>query len=484
MQLIDLIILSVYFIGMISVGIYFLRKNKSTEDYYVGGRTMSSSHVGLSVVATDVGGGFSIGLGGLGFIMGISGSWMLFTGLVGAWLSGVFLIPQIAKMENFKTLLTFPQIFEYFFNKKVALVAGIISAIGYLGFTSSQILAGAKLASSTFGNLDLNTALIIMGIIVVVYTFIGGIKAVIYTDTIQWIILLVGLIFIGIPLGYNFIGGYDAITRTLSSDFLSITNIGYKQFINWFITIVPIWFVGMTLYQRIFSCKSEKDAKKAWFIAGIFEWPIMAFMGVLLGLFARVAFEQGAFASEGFPVGSIIDAEIGLPLLLKTVLPNGFLGLMIAAYFSAIMSTADSCLMASSGNLVTDILCKIPGIKFTGKKFLIMSQLTTLIIGCLAILIASSMQNVLSLMLYSYAFMVSGLFVPVLGCFFFKEKSSNAAMGAMIVGGTSTIILQITGFTNPTGFDPNIFGILLSLLTYFGITNFESKQVEALDDKY
>lgn len=484
MNLIDIAILSLYFLGMISVGIYFLRRNKSADDYYVGGRKMSSSHVGLSVVATDVGGGFSIGLGGLGFIMGISGSWMLFTGLVGAWISGVFLIPKIAKMENFKSLLTFPQIFEYFFDKKVALVAGIISAIGYLGFTSSQILAGAKLASSTFINLDLYTALIIMGIIVVVYTFIGGIKAVIYTDTIQWIILLAGLIFIGIPMGYNYIGGYEAITNSLSSDFLSLTNIDYKQFINWFVTIVPIWFVGMTLYQRIFSCKSEKDAKKAWFIAGIFEWPIMAFMGVLLGLFARVAYEQGAFASEGFPIGSTIDAEIGLPLLLKTVLPTGFLGLMSAAYFSAIMSTADSCLMASSGNLVTDILSKIPGFKSSGKNFLVTSQITTLIIGCVAILLASSMQNVLSLMLYSYAFMVSGLFVPVLGCFFFKVKSSKAAMGAMIIGGSTTIILQVTGLTSFTGFDPNIFGILFSFLTYFVIVFVESNQVEVLDDTY
>src|SRR5690554_2647010 len=83
---------------MLAIGFYFMRRNKDVEDYYVGGRNMSSGHIGLSVVATGVGGGFSIGLGGLGFAIGVAGSWMLFTGLLGAWLSAVFLIPRVFKL--------------------------------------------------------------------------------------------------------------------------------------------------------------------------------------------------------------------------------------------------------------------------------------------------------------------------------------------------------------------------------------------------
>ena len=75
---------------------------------------MSSGHIGLSVVATDVGGGFSIGLGGLGFAIGISGSWMLFTGLIGAWLSAYFLIPKVFKLGSKHKLFTFPEIFITF----------------------------------------------------------------------------------------------------------------------------------------------------------------------------------------------------------------------------------------------------------------------------------------------------------------------------------------------------------------------------------
>lgn len=109
MHWIDYAIFGLYLAAMLGIGFYFMRKNRSAEDYFVGGRKMSSFHIGLSVVATDVGGGFSIGLGGLGFIMGLSGTWLLFTGLIGAWLSAVLLIPKVSKMAAKYNFLSFPQ---------------------------------------------------------------------------------------------------------------------------------------------------------------------------------------------------------------------------------------------------------------------------------------------------------------------------------------------------------------------------------------
>ena len=118
-------------------------------------------------------------------------------------------------------------------------------------------------------------------------------------------------------------------------------------------TIIPIWFIGMTLYQRIYAAKDTKTAQKGWFIAGIFEYPLMAFIGVILGMFARVALENNLLPGYNF---TNMDAEMGLPVLLKTMLPVGFLGIVLSAYFSAIMSTADSCLMASSGNILWTLI--------------------------------------------------------------------------------------------------------------------------------
>jgi SSS family solute:Na+ symporter len=407
--------------------------------------------------------------------MGLSGSWMLFTGLIGAWLAAVFLIPKVKQNRAFDNAYTFPQVFEHYYSPNVALVAAIISAIGYAGFTSSQMLAGAKLASGTFADLDQTMALYIMGTVAVVYTVLGGLKAVIYTDTIQWALLMFGLIFIGVPIAYIEIGGIEAIRATVAPEMLTLTNVSWQDIVYWAVTIIPIWFVGMTLYQRIYACSDEKTAKRAWYLAGVFEWPIMAFLGVLLGLFAKVGADQGMFEYLGAADISDTDPETGLPMLLRTVLPVGLLGIMMSAYFSAILSTADSCLMASSGNVVTDIIGRFVPFDSDNPKFVRLSQVVTLIIGALALLLAGTMTNVLDLMLDSYSFMVSGLFVPVIGALFWKKSTPAGAMTAMLIGGFTTIGLRYSGIELPYELDPNVFGITASAISFIGVSLLTNK---------
>jgi SSS family solute:Na+ symporter len=153
-------------------------------------------------------------------------------------------------------------------------------------------------------------------------------------------------------------------------------------------------------------------------------------------------------------------------MLLRTVLPVGLMGLMMSAYFSAILSTADSCLMACSGNLVSDIVGRIRKIEAGGKRFLRMSQAATLALGIFALLLAASMTNVLDLMLYSYAFMVSGLLVPIIGALFWKRSSPAGAMAAMILGGATTVTLELLGNGLPLGLDGNVFGIAVSAAVF------------------
>lgn len=470
---IDIFIFAVYFILMLGVGFYFANKHENERDYFTGGGNMGSGHVGLSVVATDVGGGFSIGLGGIGFTMGLSGSWLLFTGLIGAWVSAVFLIPFVFKWQraNGHHFLTLPQVFRFLYNKKVALIAAIICIIGYTGFTSSQLLAGAKLTSATFPQMETNHMLWIMGAIAVIYTMLGGMKAVIYTDTVQWIVLLIGLMGVAIPMAWIKLGGYDGIAPYLTPEMLSLTNIRWQDVVNWSVTIIPIWFVGMTLYQRIFACKDERSAQKAWYFAGVLEYPFMAFTGVILGMLANVAVQKGIVPVAG---GVLHDSEMGLPLLIKHILPVGFTGIVIAAYFSAVLSTADSCLMAASGSVVGDL---IPAGKKGGNKAMVrISQISTLVIGVLAILLASTMENVLSLMLYAYAFMVSGLFVPVVTAIFIKKRYPQAALVSMLTGGITTITLIISEAKLPWDLDANIFGLSAAAISYITVHWFISKR--------
>lgn len=470
MHFYDFIIFGIYFGCLLSIGIYFFLKNQNREDYFVGGRNISASHVGMSIVATDVGGGFSIGLGGLGFIMGISGSWLLFTGLVGAWLAAVFIIPRIKKIDAKNGMLTYPDFLRYRFDDKVALAAALISGIGYLGFTGAQILAGAKLAAGTvFSKITfmnpLDLALYLMAGIVLIYTVLGGIKAVIYTDTVQWIILLSGLLILGVPFSIIEVGGISNLRESLPDEFFSLGNITIIQFTNWFFTIVPIWFIAMTLYQRIYSCKTEKDAKKAFYLAGLLEYPIMAFLGVFLGMTARIFFPDA-------------EPEMAMPMLLRDVLPVGITGIIIASYFSAIMSTADSCLIASSGNFTNDIIERYFIKNNSNKKLIKISQVVTLIIGVLTLLIASSFSTVLEIILHAYSFMVAGLFVPTLGAYFWEKSDSTAALFAMIIGGTSALFLIIAKIEILWGLDPSIVGIFLSALIFITISKIKYKRLK------
>lgn len=461
---IDYVIFGIYMAVVLGVGIYHFLKNKNIEDYYIGGRSINAHHVGLSIVATDVGGGFSIGLGGVGFAMGLAGSWLLFTGLIGAWLSAVFIIPKIKKIDAKSGMMTYPDFLRYRYNEKVALVAALISGIGYLGFAGAQMLAGAKLASATilqsnpFGMNPLLFALLTIAVVTIAYTVIGGLKAVIYTDAIQWIILLSGLILITIPVTLFKIGGFARLHELLPSAHFSLLNIEPVTFINWMVTIIPIWVIGMTLYQRMYACKDERDAKRAWYIAGIFEYPIMAFTGVFLGMCGRAVFPTA-------------EAEMALPMLIRDMLPIGVTGIVISSYFSAIMSTADSCLMASSGNFVNDILERYFMPNLSAKKSIRLSMLATLIIGTLAVWLAAQFTTVLDAILYAYAFMVSGLFVPTIGAYFWKRASSAGALAGMIGGGTLTLLLMTRIISLPRTLevlrlDPSVYGIAISSLLF------------------
>jgi solute:Na+ symporter, SSS family len=179
-----------------------------------------------------------------------------------------------------------------------------------------------------------------------------------------------------------------------------------------------------------------------------------------------VAADQGMFDYLGAADISDTDPETGLPMLLRTVLPVGFMGVMMAAYFSAILSTADSCLVASSGNVVSDIIGHFRKMDHESRSFLKYSQVVTLIIGTFALILAYSMENVLDLMLYSYAFMVSGLFVPVVGALYWRRSTPEAAIAAMLIGGGTTIGLQIGVESLPYGLDANVFGISASALAF------------------
>ena len=446
MQPLDYLILALYFAGMLAVGLYFNRRQTNLDEYFVGGRQMSARHIGLSVVATDVGGGFSIGLGGLGFVLGLSASWLLFTGLIGAWCAAVILVPRVKALGDTHVHRSFPDFLSHRFGEPTRLVAAVVSAVGYAGFTGSQLLAGGKLASAAF-DFNLTTAVLVMSVVIVAYTALGGLQAVVYTDTVQWGILFIGLIGLGIPLGYRAVGGVHGLKQALPPEYFSLGNVTALQFMTWMVTIVPIWFVAMTLYQRIHASRDIATARRAWFMAGLLEWPAMAFMGATLGMFGRVLFPTA-------------EPEMGLPLLVRDVLPTGATGLVLAAYLAAIMSTADSCLLASVGNVIDDIVGQTVAPSTSERVKLIASRILTLIIGFGSVSFALYVPRVIDSILLAYSFMVAGLFFPTLAALFWRRASGIAAFWSIVVGGGTTVALTLLDVT--THLDPVFYGLSIS----------------------
>lgn len=183
----------------------------------------------------------------------------------------------------------------------------------------------------------------------------------------------------------------------------------------------------------------------------------MAFTGVILGMCARIMFP-------------LAEPEMALPMLVRDVLPIGVTGLVVAAYFSAIMSTADSCLMASSGNIVNDLIGRHIMPDLSATVMMRLSLAATAVIGIMAVLLASRFTMVLDVILYAYSFMVSGLFVPTLALFFWPRATGTAAFWSMLAGGGFTLAASIGGWTFPAGLPATLFGILISGLVLVAVT--------------
>jgi SSS family solute:Na+ symporter len=122
--------------------------------------------------------------------------------------------------------------------------------------------------------------------------------------------------------------------------------------------------------------------------------------------------------------------------------------------------------MAASGNFVNDLLEKLSSTPWKTKTHVFISQLVTLAIGTIAIVLALHFTTVLDGILHAYAFMVSGLTVPTLGAFFWKKSSASGALAAMLAGGGLTLVLLIGGIEPPRGLAPSFYGILLSALVF------------------
>jgi SSS family solute:Na+ symporter len=300
------------------------------------------------------------------------------------------MVPKVKRWADRVKGLTTGDLFEARFDRRTGTIAAIVIGIAWFTFVGGQIIAGAKLLQATVA-IDLSLAIIISGAVILTYTAAGGLKAVIYTDVFQMVVLLIGIVFIAVPIGLYTVGGWGGIVEHFSArpETQSLVDwgaIGWKRVTGWFFAIFPVWFISIAAMQRIVAARDEKTARRAFFLTGVpIEWPLFAIGSTLVGLIARMLMPD------------LEDPELATPMVMMKLLPTGLAGIVIAAYIAAVMSTADSVLMGPVAIFTNDIYCRYLRPDASEQSIVMVARIATLVLGVLGIGMAWLVPNVLDL---------------------------------------------------------------------------------------
>lgn len=453
----DFVAMGIYFAVLVWIGIAVARGGRGegeSESFLAADRNMNLTQTTASTAATDLGGGFSLAMGGLGFTLGISGSWLIAVSGLSIVMVSFLMVPKVKRWADRVRGLTTGDLFEARFDRRTGTLAAIVIGLAWFAFVGGQIIAGGKLLQATL-DMNLTLAIVLSGSVILAYTAMGGLKAVIYTDVFQMFVLLVGVILIAVPVGMIEVGGWGAMVEFFSSspDTASLvdwTAVGWKRLLGWFFAVFPVWFISIAGMQRIIAARDERTARRAFFFTGVpIEWPVFAVGSTLVGLLARMLLPD------------LADAELATPRIIMELLPAGIAGIVIAAYIAAVMSTADSCLIGPVAIFTNDVYRKHIEPQASEQALVRVARTMTLVLGVLAIVIAYLVPNVLKLILYAYTFGAAGIFFPMLGLLFWPRTTAKGAFWSMVAGGSAALMWVIAG--EPFGFSASYSGWVVSL---------------------
>ncbi|MCI0518226.1 MAG: sodium:solute symporter family protein [Woeseiaceae bacterium] len=457
LHILDFAAIGIYFVVLLWIGIHVARTDRgegASESFLAANRNMNLLQSTTSTAATDIGGGFSIAMAGLGFTLGISGSWLIAVSGLSIVMVSFLMVPKVKRWADRVKGLTTGDLFEARFDRRTGTLAAVVIGIAWFTFVGGQVIAGGKLLQVTL-DMNLTFAVVLSGAIILAYTAMGGLKAVIYTDVFQMFVLMIGIVLVAVPIGLYKVGGWDAMVTQFAaapetSGLMDWTAVGWKQMLGWFFAIFPIWFISIAAMQRIIAARDEKTARRAFFLTGVpIEWPLFAVGSTLIGLIARMLFPD------------LADPELAAPTVIMELLPVGLAGVVIAAYIAAVMSSADSCLIGSVAIFTNDVYRKHLKQDASEESLLKVARISTIVLGVLAIGMAYLVPNVLDLILYAYTFGAAGMFFPMLGLLFWRRTTASGAFWSMLAGGGFAIAWTIAG--EPWGFAASYAGWVIGL---------------------
>jgi SSS family solute:Na+ symporter len=365
---IDLSVLVGYLSLIVTMGIYFSRKNISTEEYFLGGRAFNGWIIGLSLVGTSISSITFLSYPGDAF----KTSWIRYVPNLalplGVYIAAYLFLPFFRRSK----ITSAYEYLEDRFGPSVRVYGGITFIITQL-IRISMILYLVSLLINEMTGFSMTASVVISGVFVALYTIIGGIKAVIWTDVIQTVVLVLGgVLTLGVILCHLPDGLYQIFSIALADEKLSVSELtatGLKP-IEWNLSLksktgAMLFLVGLTTWlteysanqntiQRYAAAKSTSEARKAMFVCVAASLPIWAFY-MFIGTSLYVFFQVFPTPEAADMLSGARKAEQVLPYFIMNYLPPGLTGLVIAAALAAAMSSLDSSINAISTVFIVDI---------------------------------------------------------------------------------------------------------------------------------
>ncbi len=292
------------------------------------------------------------------------------------------------------------------------------------------------------------SAILLGGSVVVIYSSIGGMWSLTLTDIVQFVIKTAGLMFVLLPICLTRVGGWDALVGKLPASAFALTTLGYDTIFTYFLIYFFGILIGQDIWQRVFTARSEGVARVAGSLAGVY-CVIYGLVGALIGMCARVLLPDLADANNAFAA------------IVRSALPDGIRGLVIAAALAAMMSTASAGLLAASTTLTEDLLPRLRGGR---ASTLGMARFFTLLTGLAVLAIALLVNDVIGALTLAYNLLVGGILVPLLGAILWPRATTAGALASMLLGSGAAIVFMLKdGLEANT---PIYFSLGLSLVSF------------------
>jgi SSS family solute:Na+ symporter len=438
-------VIGVIVLVLLSVSLARLGKVKTKADYLVAGRTLPAFVLIFTLLSSWIGSGSLLGGAENAYKHGFAALWQAGGGWAGLLLI-YFIAPRARKFAQF----TIPDLLETRYNQTARVLGVIAILLTYTAITSYQFIGGGDILHLIFP--DVISPIFgryILAAFVIVFTAIAGMSSVAYMDLFIGL-LATGTMCLALPVLINKAGGWGAVHAVLpASHFTWFDDLSFIQCLELFLPTCLLLLGNQSMYQKFFSAKSEKDARRAvvgWIIGTIILETVIVAIAVTgsalfpTGEVSKAPREILAYCGlHGFDGGPDVGVQAGAGVH-QAITPLRLLGaLLMGAIFAKIVSTANNWLFSPATNLVNDIYVRYINPQASNKKILIVSRLMVVLLGCWSLFQSLGTESVLKKALYAYTIYSAALTPVILATFFWKRATAAAAVASIAVGTVVTV---------------------------------------------